>query len=118
MKTDIIYRDISRTDGLEEYILSHTQEFIENFFQDDEDAHLTVRIETDRHRADSRKPHYACELILKPTHIKKVYKVQKTDNSFKKCVAKSMAALRLIVRKTHDRKKNSSKKVAKRKLDL
>lgn len=99
MQTDIYYRDITRTENLEAYLLEKVEGGIEDFFKSDGDAHLTVRVESDRRRSQSRKPSYICEVILKPSHERTVIKVRKTDENFKKCVAKTVAALKVILAK-------------------
>lgn len=104
MQTDIYYRDITKTENLEAYLLERVEGAIEEFFKYDSDAHLTVRVETDRHRSQTRKPSYTCEIILKPSRQKTVIKVRKRDENFKSCVAKSVAALKAIMSKRSSRK--------------
>lgn len=104
MQTDIYYRDITKTENLEAYLLEKVEGAIEEFFKYDSDAHLTVRVETDRHRSQNRKPSYTCEVILKPSRLRTVIKVRKSDENFKKCVAKTVAALKVIMSKRSSRK--------------
>ena len=94
MQTDIYYRDITKSDNLEDYLLEKVEGAVELFFKYDSDAHLTVRVETDRHRTNTRKPSYTCEVLLKPGHTAPLIKVRKTDERFKTCVAKTVAALK------------------------
>jgi ribosome-associated translation inhibitor RaiA len=104
MQTDIYYRDITRTENLEAYLLEKVEGSIEDFFKYDSAAHLTVRVETDRHRTHARKPSYTCEVILKPTHTKGVIKVAKSDDSFKKAVMKTVESLKSVLRRRSDKK--------------
>lgn len=99
MQTDIYYRDITKTENLEAYLLDKVESSVEDFFKYDRDAHLTVRVECDRRRSQSRKPSYICEVILKPSHHRNVIKVRKTDEDFKKCVARTVSALKVILSK-------------------
>jgi len=99
MQTDIYYRDITKTENLEAYLLERVEGAIEEFFKYDSGAHLTVRVETDRHRTQTRKPSYICEVILKPSRLRTVIKVQKNDENFKRCVAKTVSALKVIMSK-------------------
>ncbi len=109
MQTDIYYRDITRTDNLEAYLMEKVAGAIEEFFPQGHDAHLTVRVETDRHRSQIRKPSYTCEVILKPFHLRQVIKVKKSGESFKVCVAKTVLALKAAV------SRRLSKKIDRRK---
>lgn len=99
MQTDIYYRDITKTENLEDYLLEKVERGVEEFFKNDSGAHLTVRVETDRRRSHARKPSYICEVILKPTYERNVIKVRKTDENFKKCVARTVAALKGVLSK-------------------
>lgn len=97
MQTDIYYRDITKSEYLENYLLENVEGVAEGFFKWDRDAHLTVRVETDRHRKHTRKASYTCEVILKPMRSKRIIKVRKSDENFKVCVAKTTAALKSIL---------------------
>jgi ribosome-associated translation inhibitor RaiA len=99
MQTDIYYRDITKTDALENYLLERVERVAEGFFKWDRGAHLTVRVEADRRRKSTRKPSYTCEVILKPMRSKGVIKVLKSDENFKACVAKTTFALKNILSK-------------------
>ncbi len=99
MKTDIYYRDITRTENLEDYLLEKTQGAVENFLKYDANAHLTVRVDTDRHRTDARKPSFQCEVILKPTRSRGVIKVRKSGKNFHAVVAETAEALKKILRR-------------------
>lgn len=104
MQTDIYYRDITRTENLEAYLLEKVEASIEDFFKYDSAAHLTVRVETTRHRTHARKPSYTCEVILKPTHTKGVIKIAKSDDSFKKAVMQTVDSLKSVLRRRSSKK--------------
>ncbi|MFV8248770.1 HPF/RaiA family ribosome-associated protein [Bdellovibrio bacteriovorus] len=104
MQTDIYYRDITKTENLESYLLETVEGTVGDFFKYDSGAHLTVRVETDRHRSQTRKPSYVCEVILKPSRSKTVIKVVKRDENFKRCVAKTVSALKGVLSKRSSRK--------------
>ncbi len=104
MQTDIHYRDITRTDYLEAYLLDKIEGVVEKFMSHDADAHLTVRVETERHRTQNRKPVFICEVILKPTHSRRVLKVRKTNDDFYACVADSADALKKILQRNASRR--------------
>ncbi|MGZ3771211.1 MAG: HPF/RaiA family ribosome-associated protein [Bdellovibrio sp.] len=104
MQTDIYYRDITKTENLEAYLLEKVEGAVEEFFKFDSGAHLTVRVETERHRSHTRKPNYTCEVILKPSRMRQVIKVRKTDEHFKRCVTTTVNALKVILSKYSSRK--------------
>lgn len=99
MQTDIYYRDITKSENLEAYLLEKVEGAVEEFFKKDSGAHLTVRVEYDRRRSQTRKPSYICEVILKPSHQRSVIKVSKSDENFKRCVAKTVSALKVMLSK-------------------
>ena len=99
MLTDIYYRDITRTDYLEPYLLDKIEGLVEKFMHDDLNAHLIVRVETERHRTQNRKPLFICEVVLKPTHSKKILKVRKSGDDFHKCVGEINDALKKVLQK-------------------
>lgn len=108
MQTDIYYRDITKTENLEAYLMERVEGTVEEFLKYDSGAHVTVRVETDRHRSLNRKPSYLCEVIVKPSYSKKIIKVLKTDGNFQSCVSKAVSALRTLL------VKQSGKKVQRR----
>ncbi len=107
MQTDIYYRDITKTENLEDYLMERIEGSIQSFFKYDSGAHLTVRVETDRHRSQTRQPSYICEVILKPGRggrTGEVIKVRKGDETFKRCVAKTVAALKTVLERRSSKK--------------
>ena len=104
MQTDIYYRDVTRTENLETFLLERLERACGDFFKYDSNAHLTVRVETERHRHHSRKPFYTCEVILKPTKERGIIKIRKSDQSFKRAVALTVGALRSTLSKRASRK--------------
>lgn len=105
MQTDIHYRDVTRTENLEDYLLEKVEGSCEEIFKYDSGAHLTVRVEEERHRTERRKPSYTCEVILKPSYLRKVFKVRKSDANFRRCVARTVNALKVILSKESSLKK-------------
>ena len=110
MQTDIYYRDITRTENLEAFLMERLEAACGHFFKYDSDAHLTVRVETDRHRTHSRKPSYTCEVILKPTKSRGVIKIRKSDENFKRAVAMTVASLKTVLRRRSSRKAQHSRR--------
>lgn len=118
MQTEIYYRDITRTDNLESYLMERVAGAIEEFFPQEYDAHLTVRVETDRHRSQNRKPSYTCEVILKPSHLRSVIKIKKSDEKFKSCVAKTVLALKAAVSRQMGKRSDRRKRRGSLRTDL
>lgn len=104
MQTDIHYRDVTKTESLETFLTDKIETLVEKYLKDDPDAHLTVRVETERHRTQNRKPAFTCELILKPTHSRSVIKIKKTNEDFYACVGDAADALKnLLVHRSSKR---------------
>ncbi len=103
MKVDIVYREIKKTEALETYLTEQVAA-LEHFLQENRDSHLTIRLEEDRHRQESRKPHFLVELLLKMDGTKEPIKVSKDGEDFKVAVAKAVEALDGILRKSHDKR--------------
>ena len=114
MQTDIYYRDITRTENLENFLLERVEAVAENYFKWDRGAHLTVRVESERHRTENRRPSYICEVTIKPMRSKAVIKVRKSDPNFKACVAKTVSALRNILSKQSSLKQQHRRKEARK----
>lgn len=104
MQTDIYYRDITKTDNLEAYLMEKVEGAVGGLLKYDSSAHITVRVETDRGRSQTRRPSYMCEVIVKPTRAKQVIKVLKTGEDFGICVAKAVAAIKSQLVKVSDKK--------------
>ncbi len=104
MQTEIYYGDISRTENLESFLFERLDAACGEFFKYDSDAHLTVRVETERHRTGARKPVYVCEVVLKPTKTRGVIKIRKTDDNFKRAVAMTVASLKSVLRRRSSKK--------------
>lgn len=97
MQTDIYYRDVTKTESLETFLTDKIEGLVEKYVKNDPDAHLTVRVATERHRTQNRKPAFTCELILKPTHSRALIKVKKTNEDFYVCVADAADALKNLL---------------------
>jgi ribosomal subunit interface protein len=104
MQTDIFFRDLGRTEALENYLLEKINAAAASFMRTDELAHVTVRVSSERHRTGSRKPSFACELILKPTHQKRTYKAVKVAEDFYTAVNGAAQALKNTLSRRSGRK--------------
>lgn len=97
MQTDIYYRDITKSEHLENYLMDKIEGAIEGFLKYESDAHLTVRVDKARQRKGTRGPSYICEVVLKPMHSRGIIKVSKKDDDFATCVNKTVIALKKIL---------------------
>ncbi|MFP5519151.1 MAG: HPF/RaiA family ribosome-associated protein [Bdellovibrionia bacterium] len=102
MITNIYYRDITRTENLEAYLLEHTEGAIADFLKYDPSARLVVKVESARHRSSTRKPAFTCEVLLKPSKSRKTFKVSKTSENFYVGVNETILALKKILRRRSD----------------
>lgn len=97
MQTEIRYRDITKSESLETFLLSRVEGLAEKYLKDDEASHLTIRLSSSRRRSQNRKPSFTCELILKPTHSRSVMKVKRTNEDFYTCVGEAVTALKAVL---------------------
>lgn len=104
MQIDIHFRDLGRTEAMEAFLMEKIETSVESFLKDDPNSRATVRVELDRHRSQTRKPSFHCEIILKPTHQKRILKVSKTGEDFHVVAAEAASALRTILRRRSSRR--------------
>jgi ribosomal subunit interface protein len=104
MQMQIFFRDIGKTEALESYLLDKVGAVTDKFLKDDESAVLTVRVESDRQRTQSRKPSFSVEIVLKPSRLKETLKVQKSGEDFYVAVNDATLALRNKLRRRSHRK--------------
>ena len=104
VNTTVFFRDIGKTEALENYLHEKLASATEGFLKYDSEAVLTVRVESARRRTENRRPAFVCELILKPSHQKGTLKVRKTGEDFHGVVIDATAALQTILRRRSTRK--------------
>ncbi len=105
MQTNIHYRDVARTEHLEAYLLDRIEGLADKFLHDDLNAHLMVKVEEERHRSEYRKPVFTCEVVLKPSHTRRILKVKKSGTDFYECVSDLVDAFKNVLAK-HSSKMN------------
>ncbi|WP_413289149.1 HPF/RaiA family ribosome-associated protein [Bdellovibrio sp. HCB337] len=104
MQTDIIFRDLEKSEALEAYLIEKIGSSLETYFEKDENGHATIRVETDRHRTLTRKPSFMCELIFKPSYQKRTIKIRKTGEDIYSAAHEVAVALKAIMRRRTGRK--------------
>ncbi len=103
MNTEVQFRNLDRTESLDQYLRDKIESVAEDFFKHDPDTHITVRVETIRARVEGRKPLFMCEVILKPTKSKGTIKLVKTSNNFFDATHKTVMSLKNILGRRSER---------------
>lgn len=102
MRTDILFKDIRRSDYITDFINDKIEAFTDKLIPD-KDLHITVRIEKGRQRTANRHAVFQCEITLKSGISDKTYKVVKQDRNVFRAIVKSNDALKILLAKNHDR---------------
>ena len=101
MQTQIVIRDFERTENLEDYLRDKIEESLSPFLQNYENSTIFVKVQEDRHRSLTRKPHFQCEVRIK-LHRKKMFiTVRKEGDHFYDCVQKVSDTLREVMGRKH-----------------
>jgi hypothetical protein len=110
MRTELIFKDIRRSDYAENFINEKVELLSEKLIHPDSDLHVTVRVEKDRQRTANRHPIYHCEVIVKSGISAKIYKTIRQDRNLFRAITASFGALKIILGKTHDRLRNDRRR--------
>ena len=101
MQTQIVIRDFERTENLEDYLRTKIEESLTPFLQNYENSTIFVKVQEDRHRSLTRKPHFQCEVRLKLPRKKMFITVRKEGDHFYDCVQKVSDTLREVMGRKH-----------------
>lgn len=99
MKLEIVTKGFERSEGVNEYLKSASLNLIETFLENERDLRFRVSIDEDRHRMQSRKPHYTCDLIIKSARSRRVFKVHNSGEDFHSAVNGAYHSMRTILAK-------------------
>lgn len=102
MKTEMVIRDIRRTESLEDYLTSHIEDVVESMIPNRRDITLRMKVSEDSHRTDLRRPHFECSVYLKVGKQRPIH-ITKQDASFHICVERLGSALRETLRRSHQK---------------
>ncbi len=101
MKSQVIFRDIQRTEELEKFVLTQTETRINDFFLEPNGPQLKVTVYQDRHRNHRCGKHYVCEIVLHLNDHHQTLKVTKSDSDFYDCVVDAGVALKKRIGRNH-----------------
>lgn len=101
MKTQVTVRDFTRTEGLENFLITKLEDCVSQFFSRHDNAQLTIKAQEERHRTTNRKPTFSCEVHLKMPGSKTYFQVRRTGANFHECVEGVSNALREMMRRKH-----------------
>ncbi|MBS1970325.1 MAG: HPF/RaiA family ribosome-associated protein [Bdellovibrionales bacterium] len=103
MRTEIVFKDIRRSEYAEDFINDKVDALVEKLIQPDSDLHITVRLERSRARTAIRQGLYQCEVFVKSGMSDRVYKTVRQDRNLFRAVVASFDALKVVLGKNHDR---------------
>lgn len=103
MRTDLIFKDVRRSQYAEDFINDKVEALTERLAQPDSDLHITVRVGKGRQRTANRHGLYQCEVLLKSGISDRIYKIARQDRNLYRAIVSSFDALKLIMTKNNDR---------------
>jgi hypothetical protein len=103
MRTETVFKDIRRSEYVQDFIDEKVDVLVEKLIQPDSDLHIAVRLEKVRARTPNRQGLYQCEVFVKSGMSDKVYKTVRQDRNLFRAVVASFDALKVVLGKTHDR---------------
>ncbi len=103
MRTEIVFKDIRRSEYAEDFINDKIDALVEKLIQPDSDLRITVRLERSRARTEIRQGLYRCEIFVKSGMSNKVHKTARQDRNLFRAIVASFDALKVVLGKSHDR---------------
>jgi len=110
MRTDILFKEIRRSNYLEDFISDKIDVLVEKLAGPDNDTHVTVRVEKCRERTNLRHPIFQCEITVKSGMSPKIFKVTKSDRNIFRAIVSGFDALKVNLSKSHDRLRNDRRR--------
>lgn len=104
MRVEFVTKGFEKTEAMESFLKTTTLDFVDELLKHENDAHLRVVVDEDSKRNQTRKPHFACEMILKTGASKKVIKIKRKEIDFHSAVHEAAKALKSTLRKRSDRR--------------
>ncbi len=102
MRTELVIRDVRRTESLETYLTSHLEGVVESLIPNRRDVVMRLKVEEDSHRTHLRRPHFECSVYLKVGNATPI-RIKKQDAEFHICVERLGTALRESLRRSHQK---------------
>jgi ribosome-associated translation inhibitor RaiA len=103
MRSDIIFKDIQRSEYIENFVNEKIDALAEKIQQFDSDLHLCVRLQEDRQGTPMRHPIFHCEVSFKAGINENPYVVSRQDRNLFRAIVACFDALKVILGKTHER---------------
>lgn len=103
MRNEIIFKDIHRSEYIENFVNEKIETLAEKIRQFDSDMHLSVRLQEDRQGTPLRHPIFHCEVSVKSGVNENPYVVSKQDRNLFRAIVACFDALKVIMGKTHER---------------
>ena len=103
MQTKIVIRDFENTETLNSYLQSRIEDTLSPFLQQFPKSEIQVRVQEDRHRSITRKPHFECTVLIKLNHVTPVIQVHRTGDHFYSCVQDVCNTLKEVLGRKHRR---------------
>jgi len=103
MRTEILFKDIRRSEYIENFISDKVEILTDKLIQPDSDLHVIVRVEKDRQKTDNRHPIFHCEVTIKSGVSAKPLVINKQDRNIFRAIVSSFDTLKVVLGKTHDR---------------
>ena len=113
MRTDIIFKDLNRSEYVENFVNEKIDNIVDRLTDGDRDTHVSVRIAKSKERTDTRQPIYHCEVMLKSGMSSKVYKTVRNDRNIFGCITACFDSMKTVLGKTHDRLRHDRRRRAK-----
>jgi ribosome-associated translation inhibitor RaiA len=103
MKTEFLTKGFTHTESMDQFLQETTLEAVNDYLIHDKDIHFRVIVDEDRHRNQSRKPHFVCEIQFKCASSKRYLKVHKVSGDFREAVIEASHAMRKLLQKRSSR---------------
>jgi ribosome-associated translation inhibitor RaiA len=103
MRTEILFKDIRRSEYIENFIGDKVELLTDKLIQPDSDLHVIVRVEKERQRTDNRHPVFHCEVTIKSGVSVKPLVISKQDRNIFRAIVSSFDTLKVLLGKNHDR---------------
>lgn len=103
MRTEIFFKDIRRSEYIENFINDKIETLTDKLVQPDSDLHVIVRVEEDKQRTHNRHPAFRCEVTVKSGGIAKPLVIVKQDRNLFRAIVATFGTLKVLLGKTHDR---------------
>jgi ribosome-associated translation inhibitor RaiA len=104
MRLETHIKGFEKTEALDQLIQDAANGLTSDLLRNDRDVHVIVTGDEDRHRNQSRKPHFFCEVQVKSASSKKWFKTVKASENFHTALIDAFHAMRTVLQKRSDRR--------------